>query len=415
MKQLRLIWFIALKDLRLFITDRMALFFFVAFPFLFIVMFNFLLADVGGEDNLLTFNLVTRETSGGLSHQIINAIETKDDSQLEPGQVRIVRLEDYDEAYRMVENKELGGFLAFPADFTEGIMTSSGAELEVVTDAEDINTRAALYGLADAIASQIGTQQIVSNTTVGLLIEQGLISGEMPDIGQVLFQPFSGETGTTGVSLIDFKTEKLGEVKAEKPTDYIIPGYLVMFVFFAAALSAEAIVRERQNHTLERLLSSSVRKEPILGGIFTGTAAKGLIQIIIFWTVGLLVFKVDLGLSPVAVIVLSVLMVIMSAAFGLMLATLVRTERSAGSIAVLASLLMAPLGGCWWPLFMYPKWMQTIARVTPHAWAVGGFNKLMLFGAEFTDVIPEMIALVGFAILFGLIAIWRFGTSASQT
>ena len=123
-------------------------------------------------------------------------------------------------------------------------------------------------------------------------------------------------------------------------------------------------------------------------------------------------FNIDLGLSPTAVIILSVLMVIMSSAFGLMLATLVKTDRAAGSIGVLTSLILAPLGGCWWPLFITPKWMQFLAKFSPHGWAVIGFNKLMLFGADFGDAVLEMLALIGFAVVFGLIATWRFRTSA---
>ena len=236
----------------------------------------------------------------------------------------------------------------------------------------------------------------------------------MADIGQAIQQFFSDQGGgATGESLIGFGTEKVGETRARSPSDWVIPGYLVMFVFFGAALSAETIVRERQNHTLERLLAGSVRRESILGGIFAGTAAKGLIQILIFWLLGILAFNTDLGLSPAAVIILSVLMVIMSSAFAVMLATLVKTERSAGSIAVLSSLALAPLGGCWWPLFILPKWMQFIARITPHAWANAGFNKLMLFGADFNAVVPEMIALVGFAAVFLIIGVARFRTSAA--
>ncbi|MBN2186631.1 MAG: ABC transporter permease [Dehalococcoidia bacterium] len=196
------------------------------------------------------------------------------------------------------------------------------------------------------------------------------------------------------------------------PSSYVIPGYLVMFVFFTSTLAAESIVRERQNHTLERLLAGSVRREAILGGIFTGTAAKGLIQILIFWAVGILVFDIDLGFSPCAVVLLSILMVIMSSAFAIMLATFAKTQRSAGSIAVLTSLALAPLGGCWWPLFTLPKWMQLIAKITPHGWANAGFNKLMVFGAGFSAAVPEMIVLGCFAAAFGIIAVWRFRTSA---
>ncbi len=412
MKQLKLIWFLALKDLKLFATDRGALFFAILFPLLFITLFSIMGGD--SEDPRLELHLVTQEAEGSLSHQIIGAMETKDDSQLKPGEPKIVWDREYNEARQAVENKEIAGFLAFPADFTEGVLMGYGAQLEVVADAEAINTRAALNGLAKAIASRVGSQQVAASAAIGLLVEQGLATGETADIGQAIQQLFSGQEGAAPEgSFIEFRTEKVGEVEAENPSNWSLPGYLVMFVFFTAALGAEAIVRERQNHTLERLLAGSVRRESILGGIFTGTAVKGLIQILIFWAIGILAFNTDLGLSPAAVIILSILMVIMSSAFGIMLATLVKTQRSAGSIAVLASLVLAPLGGCWWPLFILPKWMQALAKITPHGWATTGFNKLMLFGADFSSVLPEMLALIGFAVLFGIIAIWRFRISAA--
>lgn len=416
MKQLSYVWFIALKDLSIFAKDRAAVFFFIIFPFMFVVMFYFL--NVGAtEDKRMELHVVTQEAESGLSHQIIGAIETVDESQLRPGEPIIVWDKDYNEAYHAVENGELAGFIAFPADFTEGIMTGSGTQLKVVADAGTINDRAALNGFAGAIASQLGTYRVIVNASIALLIEGGLISVDMESITQAAQQilaDISLEQGMGGMeaSYIGINIEKVGEMEEENPANYVIPGYLVMFVFFAAAVTAEAIVRERQNNTLERLLATSVKKESILGGMFSGTLIRGLIQIVIFWVVGILVFHIDLGLSPLAVIILSILMVIMSAAFALMLATLAKTQRSAGSLAVVTALVLAPLGGCWWPLFILPRWLQNVAKISPHAWATTGFNKLMLFGADFGAVVPEMLVLLGFTMVFGLIAVWRFRTSA---
>jgi ABC-2 type transport system permease protein len=402
MKQLRHIWFIALKDLRLFATDRGAVILFILFPFLFIVMFTFLNIGVT-EDTKLQLHLVSQEAEGSFSYQIIDALESSGDFE--------IIMMDYDEAHQAVEDEEISGFIAFPADFTEGIMTGAGTELEVVTDAEATSDRAALNGLSQTIASRVGAQYVIANATIELLIEQGIIApDDSAAIGQVIQQILAGGGGQ---SFIEYDTEKVGDVEEQSPANFIIPGYLVMFVFFAAAVSAETIVRERQNNTLERLMASSVRRESLLGGIFTGATVKGLIQILIFWVVGLLAFGMELGNSPAAVIILSILMVIVSAAFAIMLATLVKTQRSAGSIAVLASLVLAPLGGCWWPLFIMPDWMQALAKITPHGWATTGFNKLMLFGADFGAVVPEMLVLLGFAALFSFIAVWRFRTSAA--
>jgi ABC-2 type transport system permease protein len=412
MKHLNHIWIITVKDLKIFVKDRASVFFFVIFPFMFVVLFYYL--NIGQtEDTRLELHLATQEPEGGLSHMIIGAVETPDESLLAPGDPVIIWDRDYDEAYRAVEAGELSGFIAFPSDFTEGIYSGYGTQLKVVADAGNVDTRAALNGFAGAIAAEFGTHRVIINASIALQLENGLLSPDEASINQAVQQIMAGifaaqAAGDTGESFIGFRVEKIDW----NPADYVIPGYLVMFVFFAAASSAEIIVRERQNHTLERLLASSVKWESILGGIFTGMLFKGLIQIIIFWVAGILIFKIDLGLAPVAVIILSVLMVIMSAAFAVMLATLVRTQRSAGSLGTVAALLLAPLGGCWWPLFILPKWLQNIAKISPHAWANTGFNKLMLFGAEFDAVIPEMLALVGFAVVFGIIAVWRFRTSA---
>ncbi len=406
-------WLIARKDLKLFFTDRLALFFFILFPFFFVLAFNALLSSVGTQDNRLVLNIATQEEPSGLSNQIISVLETKDESQLKPGEPKIVWLKDYAQARQLVENKELAGFLAFPADFTNGIMAGYGATLEVITEAEESNLRAALNGLARSIAAQIGAQRVSTEAIIGLTIQQKMGLGDFPDIQQAIAKIFSAQGAQTAQSFISFNTEKIGEVEAKSPVNYVIPGYLVMFVFFAGALSAESIVKERQNHTLERILTRSVKRESVLFGIFLGTAAKGIVQIIVFWLAGIFIFHIDMGQSPTAVILLSLLTAIMAAAFSLMLATLVKTQRAAGSLAVLTSLILAPLGGCWWPLFITPRWMQFIAGFTPHGWATTGFNKLMLFGASFSAVAPEMLVLAGFAVLFGIIGIWRFRLSPS--
>ena len=412
MFQLKHIWFIALKDIKVFATDRLALFFYILFPFIFIVLFNFMLRDAGGGDSRLELHLVTREAAGSLSYQIIEALETKDPAQLKPGQPEVVWDKDYRQALQDVNDHKLGGFLAFPADFSQGVMMGFGTRIEVVVDPAQTNLQAALGGLASAIASEVGARQVATNAAVSLIVEKQLASGNMTNLGPLIQTLFTNPPPQSP-PLIVTAVEDVGAVKPTNPANYVVPGYLVMFTFFAAAQSAAVIVRERQNNTLERLLATSARRETILAGMFTGATVRGLVQIAVFWGVGLLAFHIDMGPSPEAVIVLSLLMVIMSAAFAIMLATFTRTERGAGSLGVLVSLVLAPLGGCWWPLFIEPKWMQFIAKITPHGWANTGFNNLMLFGGNFGSAVPDMIVLAAFAVVFGAIAVMRFRTSAT--
>jgi ABC-2 type transport system permease protein len=268
--------------------------------------------------------------------------------------------------------------------------------------------------MARSIASTVGTQQVVNNAVIGLLVEKELYSpGAAGDLAQSIRAVLMTQPGAAQSSPpITFTTDKIGEVEAENPTNFVIPGYLVMFVFMTASFAAQQITKERQNRTLERLLSSSVSRNATLGGVYSGTAIKGLFQIVVFWGMGIFVFKMDLGIAPLAVVILSILVILMASAFGVMLATLVKTERSASSIGVLASLILAPLGGCWWPLFITPRWMQFLAKFTPHGWATTGFTKLLVFGADFKAVVPEMLMLGVFAVVFAAVAVLRFRTEA---
>ncbi|MHB8105469.1 MAG: ABC transporter permease [Dehalococcoidales bacterium] len=414
MKHLKHIWFIALKDLKIFASDHASLFFSIVFPFLFVILFNSLMGGVGSQDNRLELHMATQEVEGGLSYQIIGAMATQNVSLLKPGDPIIIWDKDYNADKQAVKDGNLEGFLSFPADFTQALTAGSGTKMEIFADASATNTRMALESIAGAITSQINANMAVINASVSLLAQNGATPAEIQGaIQQIQAKLFAGGVNGSAASYLTFKTDPVGDVEAQNPANWVIPGYLVMFVFMAAATSAPTIVKERQNHTLERLLSTSVKRESVLGGIFSGIAIKGLVQIIIFWVVGILVFHVDMGLSPLAVVILSLLMVIMSSAFAVMLATLAGSIRSATSLAVITSLLLAPLGGCWWPSFLYPEWLQNIAKITPHAWATTGFNKLMVFGAGFGDALSSMIALMVFTVIFGVIAIWQFRTSSN--
>jgi ABC-2 type transport system permease protein len=401
-----------MKDLKRFVTDKTSLFFWIIFPFLFIIMFNFLMKGSFGQDTRLELHLLTQET-GGISQQILAAMETKDEALLGPGDPKIIWDKDYAAARKAVEDGDMEGFLAFPADFTQSVMAGKTTSLEIYADAAATYNRAALNGMASAITSRFVTDTVIIQATAQLMAQSGASPADInAEISKITAELFAGMAGTE-TPFLSLVTQKIGEMEEGNPSNYVIPGYLVMFVFMAAAVSAQMIVWERQNHTLERILASSATKESILGGTYLGSVLKGLVQIIIFWAFGILVFHVDMGLSPGAVILLSVLMVLMSAAFSLMLATLARTIRAAASLAMLTSMLLAPLGGCWWPLFLYPGWLQTIAKISPHAWATEGFNKLMLFGADFGDAAPSMVALAVFGVIFSGIAVWRFRTSAT--
>ncbi len=383
---------LAWKDTRIFFKDRAALAFAFLLPFVFVIGFSLALRDVGPENQTLQFVVATQETEG-VSVQAVESIVAASDAQ-------VVGM-GYDDALAAVDAGDIDGFVAFPPDFTLRLMSGETASLEVFVGDIPSADEAALRGFAQEIASRFWEAQATLNAVIAL--------GSPEDIAAVLEELLSDTSGPA----IGLRVEQVGDIKPFNASNFALPGYLTMFVFFTAAMGAEALARERQTHTLERLLANGARRESLIVGKFLAGGIIGVAQVAVMWIVGALAFGIDLGASPVAVVLLSLLMVVASAAFGVMLASFVGNVRTASAAGVLTSLVLAPIGGSWWPLFITPPFMQSLARLTPHGWANGGLNKLMLFGAEFGDVGPEMAALVVFAAVFLAVALWRFRLAPS--
>ena len=387
---------LASKDTRIFFRDRFAVIFAFAFPLLFTLGFTLSLGGILSEDERLEVTLVTREQEeDDLSRQIINGLAA--------GDTFTINELDYETARSEVEAGALPGFIAFPSGFTESLMGGDGtAVLEVITSTDAPEYAIALEALAHTIVRQVSNVQLAVLSVAHLSPEADIASAmqRLPD--------FADQSTT---NLVSFPEEQVGDAERPNASNFTLSGYLTMFIFFAAALSAEAIARERRNQTLERLLTNGVLRESIIFGKFLTGTYRGVMQVVVLWGVGIVAFGIDLGSSPLAVVLISLAIVFTYSAFGVMLASLVRTAEGASSAGVLASLVLAPLGGSWWPLFITPDWMQSLAMLTPHGWANTAFNNLMLFDADFGDVVINMVAVFAFGVAFLTVAFTRFRLS----
>ena len=386
---LRQAMLLASKDTRIFFRDRAAMTFAFLLPFIFVIGFSLALRDVGPEDEAFRFVVTTQEADFALSYRAITAMTEGDEVSIDGM--------NYEDATAAVESGDISGFVVFPPDFSERFLAGETAALEVIVgDEVQPSDEAALRGFAQEIASRFSEARATLSAVVAL--------GSPQEAAAAMEDLLSDASGPA----VGVQVDQIGEIAPFNTSNFVLPGYLTMFVFFTAAMGAEALARERQTHTLERLMANGVRRESMIVGKFFAGAIIGVVQVIVMWVVGALAFNIDMGASPVAVIVISLLMVLAAAAFGVLLASFVGNVRTASAAGVLTSLVLAPVGGSWWPLFITPAFMQSLAKLTPHGWANDALNRLMLFGAEFGDVVPSMVALLVFAVLFLSAALWRF-------
>ena len=129
---------------------------------------------------------------------------------------------------------------------------------------------------------------------------------------------------------------------------------------------------------------------------------------IILVTFAIYVMGVNWGQSLPGLAMMLITFGLASVAFGVMLGTFVKTTGQANNLSIMLGMAMALLGGCWWPMELFPPAMQTAVKVLPTTWAMQGLTHLALRGQGISSILPEAGVLLGFAVLFFLFGIWRF-------
>ena len=385
------------KDVRILFADKAAIMFMMVFPLIMVAGFSNVMGPAYlDQDTRIEIVMVTHEAPGSLSQLIIDGMrETSARLTVTQGQPEAAR--------QAVLGGELGGYIEFPAGFSDALQRGEQATLNVFVHPEAQNVQPALDSVARSIAGEITGIWVQAHATAKLAIQYG-----GPEIEAKLADFLAGIGGETTAGTIAIEFVQVGPAGGKAVSTYMLPGYVTMFIFFGLALSAEALVGERENQTLDRLITSRATRGSILLGKYLGNVARGTIQAIVLLGAGYLLFDLDLGYTPWAMFAVTLAIVLCAAALGLALATISRTRRAANSIAVLASMVMAPLGGCWWPLWIMPLWMQTLARITPHAWANSAYAKLLYFASSPSAVLGEIGVLLLFAAAFGAFAGLRF-------
>ncbi len=180
---------------------------------------------------------------------------------------------------------------------------------------------------------------------------------------------------------------------------FSLPGNLVYFltmnllIFGGATLAAT-----RRSGVLKRLLSLPVRRGELIAGQLYGLWLLGAVQIGFLLLVGKLVFHLNLGANLPGVLLVLLVYAWVAAALGLLIGSLLDAPDRVVGVCVLASILMAAVGGCWFPLELAPEALRTAGHCVPTGWALDALHRLISFGGDLGSVGKPLLVLVGFGI-----------------
>jgi len=185
-------------------------------------------------------------------------------------------------------------------------------------------------------------------------------------------------------------------------------GQLITWVFIPLFGISALFAYERQQGTLRRILTTPTTKATYLLGTIAGQVFFALVQMSLLILFGIFVMKLNWGRDPLALFVILTAAALAAGAIGTAMGTFVKSEGQANGLSIMVGMIMALMGGCWYPIEMFPSTIQTAVKILPTTWAMQGLLDLVLRGRGLVDILPEAGVLLGFAAVFFAVGVWRF-------
>jgi len=223
--------------------------------------------------------------------------------------------------------------------------------------------------------------------------------------------PGTLEQATAGARPVKLLVTPAGR-QMQIPTGFeqAIPGTLVMFTLLVLLTSGAAmLVDDRENQLLRRLASAPLTRGQVVLGKWAGRMALATVQIAVAIGVSFTpLFDMDWGQALPMVVLILLAWGALCTSLALLLGSVAKTDSQAGNLGAFATMTLAALGGCWWPIEVAPAWMQQLQLFIPTGWTMDALHRLISFGMPWHNVLPHLAILIVASILVGWAASKRF-------
>jgi ABC-2 type transport system permease protein len=381
---------LGIKDLLVFARDRMMLISFVIMPIFMMIMVGFIFPS----QNILRdvpFGVVNLD-EGAMGDQVILALQQMNRSQSNL-MFGITYLHSKGAAVDQIKDQIINGALVIPADFSAEISAGEQASLILITDQSNPQVSASvtgtLNGLVSSMASQVASQNVAA-----------LIPG-IPNPRQLV---------------VPFTIETEGIVPGNPNYfEFVAPGIMAMTIMFAAMTGlAGSISRERELGTLDGIISAPISRLSIILGKSFAQVVRGLLQALLALILTVVLFGVVVHGSYGLLGLLLLLTVFSFIGIGIMISALASQQETAMTIMMTLTFPMLFLSGALFPVQQMPAVMQWISKGLPLTYAVAALRKCVVLGTGISGMMTEIWVMLGFGIIFTVIAIPVFNRAITR-
>ncbi len=352
--------------LRRFLRERSNVFFVFVLPFLVILIVGFG-APSATESRFAVVGGDTQVATGVLA-------------QFSPD--RILTFDNEEDALRAVGDTIAAVALIFPDEPSQPIRVQSRTGVGIDARAE----------LEEAISAQ--NQRIILNR------QAALVGADEADV--LAAQAAIPETPVT--------TEFVGQViwGGLPNIDAAALTQVVLFMFLSALTASAALVEDRQLGTAIRKAAAPISTTRLVAGETLGRFWITMFQALLILILTGLAFGVGWG-NPLFTGAILVLFGLIATGFGVLLGSALDSPEAANGVGIMSGLVLAALGGAMAPVEIFPDPMQTIARFTPHFWAIEGLQSSLTDGDAGSLAQPLVIlAAIATAVLVVSTSLYRW-------
>ncbi len=369
---------IAWKDLMELFRNRLGLVLLVVMPLFMMVMVGFIYPSNGTVTNLQIG--VVNEDSGVEGQYMSNMVFLPGLNAINDQTHMLVmtNISSIDDLRDMVQRGQLQGGIVIPANFSTSLATQEQGMLIIVSDESNPQISATIQGALSGVFDVIGTN----------VAEQQL--------------------NTTNIAVVKpFNVQTQGVV-AGNPSyfDFIAPGLMAMTVMMSVMTGLPvAISQEKEIGTMDGMMVAPVNRLSILLGKTGAQTARGLIQGVIIMALAIGIFGVVIQGSLLLVLALLLLGVFSFVGLGIVITSFTKDQETAQMLMMTLMFPMMFLSGVFFPIQQMPGFMQTIASFLPLTYAANALRKVMVLGADASQITTEIAVLIGFGVVMIAIAL----------
>ena len=394
---------IALKDLTQFLRDFKTLMFLLLMPILFTLLFGYAFGGFsksGESDSRLPIGFLN-EDDRWISDTLHDLLADSD----------LIRLQEDDslsasDLDRMVAEGDLAAAVIIPSEYSKSILADKTAQLIVIAEPSTstwTTIQAELLKFATRLDGAVRTATIMEELDGERIpfkygFEQTLESWDNPPIAVV-------ETTSGALTDADNGIEALA---------HTAPGMMLQFAIAGLLTCATVIVNERKSRTMQRILTTNTHRIQILLGHYLAIFLLIFTQNVILITFGQFALKINYLRVPEATLLVTFSAALCIAALGLLIGIIARNEEQAVTFSLIPMFLLSGLGGAWVPLEVTGETFSKIGHISPVAWAMDGFKNIIIRGFGLESVLLPCLALVGYAVVFFALAVWRLSAAEEK-